>query len=480
MFLKNALIYAATRGGAGLLNFLAVVLYSRLLGPEEYGRYALVIATVGIGSAALFQWLRSGARRFLTTHAERRGVFLATLRRGYLVMVGLAALLAVVLIVGVPAKLPPSIVLLGLLILSAQGWYDLSLELLLVDLEPTRYGMVALLRSALGLAVGAALAATGYGPVGVLVGVLTGYVVSPLVLARRVWGRIWHESASPRIQRELLHYGLPLTATFALEYVVSSSDRYLLGLLAGVGEVGRYAVGYDLAYQSITALLMIVNLAAFPLTVRAVEQAEFSVADRQLRIHGTILYLVAAPAVTGLLLLAGNITHVLVGQQFRASAATILPIIGLSAVFAGLKAYYFDLSYQLGRATGVQVWVSGLAALTNVGLNIWWIPSLGATGAALATLVAYASGCGLSLALGSRGRQVPIPWAAWVKVSAASLIMAACLWPLAGLRGAASLGLQVLVGILGFGLSIYLLDVADARTRFRFILQTFRAKVTSQ
>src|SRR5262249_27244001 len=149
----------------------------------------------------------------------------------------------------------------------------------------------------------------------------------------------------------------------------------------------------DLSFQSITALLMIVNLAAFPITVRAVDARGHQGAAMEIRTHGNLLLLLALPATVGLAVLAPNVATVLVGEQFRAASMRILPVVAVAALLSGLKAYYFDLSYQLGGRTSVQVWTSGAAALTNVLLNVLLIPRYGSIGAAWSTLIAYLVGC---------------------------------------------------------------------------------------
>lgn len=55
MLLRHSALYTLARGLPGLINFAALAVYTRLLGPEEYGRYALVIAAVGLANAVLFQ-----------------------------------------------------------------------------------------------------------------------------------------------------------------------------------------------------------------------------------------------------------------------------------------------------------------------------------------------------------------------------------------------------------------------------------------
>ena len=40
--LRHSFIYLFARGVPGVINFLAIAVYTRLLPPEEYGQYALV------------------------------------------------------------------------------------------------------------------------------------------------------------------------------------------------------------------------------------------------------------------------------------------------------------------------------------------------------------------------------------------------------------------------------------------------------
>jgi O-antigen/teichoic acid export membrane protein len=230
-----------------------------------------------------------------------------------------------------------------------------------------------------------------------------------------------------------------------------------------VDEVGRYAVSYDLGFQSVIALLMIVNLAAFPLSVRAVEARGAKGAEPELRQHGSMLLLIALPAVVGIVVLAPNIAEVLIGPQFRSAALRVLPLIAIAALLAGLKAFYFDLSYQLSRVTSIQVWISAGAALANVGLNIFLIPMYGATGAAVSTVLAYAAGCGLSWGFGSLGTRLPVPFGEWGRIAVAAGAMGCALWPLAHLRGVAALGIQTCLGGVVYLLLALALDLGGAR-----------------
>ncbi|MDB5332470.1 MAG: polysaccharide biosynthesis protein, partial [Phycisphaerales bacterium] len=56
--LSHAAIYLIARGVPGVVAFLTIPLFTRLLDPVDYGRYTLVVATVALLNALLFQWLR--------------------------------------------------------------------------------------------------------------------------------------------------------------------------------------------------------------------------------------------------------------------------------------------------------------------------------------------------------------------------------------------------------------------------------------
>ena len=58
------MIYLGSRGISGIINFGAIALYTRLLDPGSYGRYALVIAGVAFCQAVLFGWLPLGYPAF--------------------------------------------------------------------------------------------------------------------------------------------------------------------------------------------------------------------------------------------------------------------------------------------------------------------------------------------------------------------------------------------------------------------------------
>lgn len=464
MLVKHSGMYLLARGLPGAINFLAIALYTRLLAPEEYGRYALVLAGVGLFNVVFFQWLRLSLLRFLPSHLANLKPLLATILVSFSALVLFTGVLGVLLACLWPDPTWRGLMLLAVPLLWLQAWFDLNLELARSQLRPLRYGLMSGSRSVTALSLGGLLVLWGLGVAGPLIGGLLATLLVGTAGSWQVWRGLAFMPSRP-LALDLLRYGLPLTATFALGFVVSASDRFLIAAFLGERAAGMYAAGYDIAQNSLTLLMMIVNLAAYPLLVRALEEKGPAFAQEQARKNATAILVVGMPASAGFAILAPNIAFVMLGGAFREQAALLLPIISLASLVAGIKAFHFDLAFQLGRSTFGQVRVLSVAALVNVLLNVWWVPIFELQGAAYATLVAYSVGLVLSVIWGRRTFVMPFPLHDFMKLILACIIMLLAVWPLLPCSGARGLVVQVLVGMTAYSLAAVLLNIAGSRSR---------------
>jgi O-antigen/teichoic acid export membrane protein len=325
--------------------------------------------------------------------------------------------------------------------------------------------MLAMGRAVLSLLLGVLFVWLGFGALGVLAGLGLGMLIT---LARPLadsWRQARLELCDWALLGRLCRYGAPLAATSALGVVITSSDRFLIGWLLGEEKVGLYAAAYDLANLSLGLLLTIVNLAAYPLVVRALEEHGAELARHQLVANLTALLAIGLPATIGFAVLARPIANVVLGQEFRQEAAVLMPLIAVAALLRDFKAYYLDLAFHLGRNTVGQMWVTLAAVAVNVGLNLWWIPAFGIVGAAHAAVVAHAMALVLSGLVGRRVFRLPGPDGDTLKVLLASCAMGLVVWQVHDFTGPVALVGQVLGGAAVYGLLLVLLDVAGLRGR---------------
>ncbi len=454
--------YALARGLPGLVNFAALAIFTRILSEREYGIFALVVASTSLVYAFGFQWLGLAVLRLLPPAGPARDGFLATVLRLFLLLALIAGVGLLLVLPRTKGDLTLALRLAGIALLITSAWHELNLYLVTAENRPSRYSLFAGVRSVVALLAGTAAALAGWGAVGLTLGGVAGYGTAGTIALVRQWRPALPAAADPAARRTLLVYGLPLAGTFLLDYVVSTSDRLLLGALISPEASGLYAPAYDLCQQALWALMMIVNLAAYPLAIRAVEQGDVAARTRQFNLHFLLLAAIAIPSAAGLAILAPSMSGLL-GARFAPAARDLMPIIAVAMLIGGIKSYYFDLSFQLGHATRLQLITVAIAAVANLGLNLLLIPRMGIPGAAWATLVAYVIALVVSRLLGRRALLLPIPWTDLAKVLAAAAGMALALWPLRGYLGVPALVLQVGAGMCAYLGLLLLLNPQQVR-----------------
>jgi O-antigen/teichoic acid export membrane protein len=463
VLLRHSGYYLIARGLPGLINFIALSVYTHLLLPGDYGQYALALATATLLNAVLFQWLHLGLLRFMSRYAGCEERLTSTVMLTYVLIVGATGVVGAVTWMALQPGPWREILPAAVCFFWVQGWLEINLQLLVSRLKPLQYGIVAGTRSVLGLSIGVMLVWAGWRADAPLWGLVVGGMFAVAWVARTEWRGARLDRAEFGVLRELLFYGLPLSATVILNFVVSTSDRYLLAWFIDERAAGQYSAGYDLAQLSLIVVMMVVNMAAYPIALRALEQEGVEAAQMQLQRQGLLLLAVAGPLTAGFVVLAENIVTVVLGAEFHSSAREILPWIAAAALIGGLKSYYYDLAFQLGKHTVGQIQVAAVASLINVVLNLLWIPRHGLLGAAWATLAALAAGLTISERLGRRVFRLPGLSQHVVKVGAAVLFMAAVVWPWRELSGVTALCGQILLGGGAYAVALIVLNPGNIR-----------------
>jgi O-antigen/teichoic acid export membrane protein len=426
--LSHAGIYLVARGLPGIIAFLAIPLFSRLLMPEDYGRYALVMATVGLLNALLFQWLRLSLVRYLPAFKDDPARLKSTLITSSLLLIAILGVVA-----GVACLLPiahgwRAVIGACWVMLAVQTMFELSCEYARSALQPWQYMVLQVMRSSAIIGLGATLMLLGWGWWGPLIGGAAGMALAVAWVYRRQWADVRLTIDRPALAK-VCQYGLPLSMTVALTVVISSSDRFLIAGFMGEGAAGLYSVAVDFTSQTLTLLMLVINMAMFPIAVRAWEHHGREAAQAQMRSNAALLMAVGVPCVIGMTVLAPGIANCFLGQSYRATAAQIVPLVALGAFLAGFKAYHFDAAFQFAHRTIYQVWIVLFAAIVNLGLNWIAIPRWGINGAAGASVVAFLVSIALTAWLGRNHFALPFPVGACARVLIAGTAMAGAVYP---------------------------------------------------
>lgn len=460
--IRETIIYFFARGGPALIAFAAVAVYSRLLSPEEYGIYSLTVTGAALLNTLLFYWIRAGLSRFFFLHQDTPTRLFSTLAHAFLKMLLLTIPLSVAAYL--TGTVEARFVLLGVALVWGFAAFEISLEVARSRFRPTVYGVLNLLRAVTMLSIGVLLIHQGLGGEAPLVGMVVGMMIVVIFTGWRERKSLRWDSNDQELAKEIRSYAAPLTAIAALSFVISASDRFFLDFLNGRADVGLYSAAYDLTQQALGTLFMVINLAAYPRVVRALDTNSLDEARIELSKNLDLMFWVAVPALVGTIVCAPNIAQVVLGSEYAAHATQIIPWIALASFFGGIKTGYTDLSFHLAKNTRGHLIVSMLAAMTNLVLNGIWIPKFGILGAAYATLVSLFIGLVFSALLGRKVFRLPGPTFGVWKIVFSALLMGVPLWLMREREGWEWLVLQILGGAAFYTILTLLLNFGGIRT----------------
>jgi O-antigen/teichoic acid export membrane protein len=209
-----------------------------------------------------------------------------------------------------------------------------------------------------------------------------GVAISWMVLTRRLGGPIIPRT-SIAFAKKILRMATPFAANDTLTLIYGRADAVMLGMIKGPAAVGLYLAATNLVLN-FNILARSVNHAIYPRMSRAWTQARERVGKlRDAALHG--LALIAIPATVGSLLIAPEILRFLYGSKFdRAILAYRILALAIPVRMLGntLSLTLSATDRQTRRTVGVLI-----AAIGNVGLNLYFIPRWSYLGAAMTTLI---------------------------------------------------------------------------------------------
>lgn len=406
MLARSVSLNVAGRVTSLALGFVASILLARLLGPADRGLLGLMLSASTLALAVV----GVGIPLAVTYHASRRGSSPGALLGDSLLW---TALIAIVLVPAVWLFHEPVADALG----RGRGGETWALAAALVPitfLDWTAHNqLVGMLRfgrynalvvlSKVGYLLGVAFL------LAVLeLGVTAGLVATGIASAVMVAGSVGPVLAEERprldlgILRRLLRYGVRVQVGSLTQIANTRLDVVILQFFRPLSDVGYYVVA-----QSIAELVMTLG-AAFQTSVLPLV-SHYEGDDRQratsvasVRHHGILAaFAVVLNAIFGTLIILFAF-----GEEFHPAVAPMLILLpgvwflGMGSVIQG------DLGGR-GRP-GLSSALAGVAALVTVGLDFLLIPPYGVTGAAIASVIAYAIYGGSSLVALSRVSGIPV------------------------------------------------------------------------
>jgi O-antigen/teichoic acid export membrane protein len=434
-------------------GFAVNVWLGRLLGPEDYSRFGVVIALLTILNVVQNSAIAQAVARYVASHPREES---GTLRTGAELQLAFGLLLALAVLLGAPAiaALMRDPELVGPLRLAALVLPPYGLFALLMAFYNGRqsYTRQAVMHG--GYAVAKAFAAIGLAYLLQVVGAVGGYLVAPLA-GILLGARRLTSARSSVTFRQLIGLAGPLSIFGLASVALMNVDIFFVKALApDTAASGPYAASQNIA-RIPYFLLTGVSLLVLPALARALREGRAQATARA-RQSLRIALLAAVPASTMIAATARPLLELLYGASYAPGAEALSVLASAMAALALASITGSALSGIGGQRTTAAAAVIGL--LLTLSLCVLLVPTLGGVGGAIAT----ASGTGLAalvLAV-ALARALPgsLPLAAGARVVAVSAIPALTLWA-ANLAGAALLAGYAVAGAAILALLVLLGDV---------------------
>ena len=436
--IRGGAIRGAGYGAGILLAAGTSVLLLRYLGVVDFGRYATVAALLGIVSGITDAGLTAvGARELAVRAPADRAVVLRNLVALRLIVtpMGVGAAVLFALAAGYDSTVVYATLLggVGVLLVNTQATMMLPLS---VELRLGAVTAFEVTRSALTLAGVAILVAVGTGLLPFFgVQVVVGAVIlaaTPLVLQRA--GLV--PGIDRAVARMLVHEALPLAAALAMNVVYFRVLVILTSLLASDQATGYFGTSFRIFEVLFGLPLLVLSVALPVLSVAGHEDEErlrYSlqrVTEVALLLSVLLVLVIVAVAEPAIVFLAGD--------DFRGAAPVLqIQAVALIPVFLGQT---WQLALVSIRRQSALAWATGTALVLVIALGLALIPTYGATGAAVAAVVAESVLALLLLGFLHRLRPAVMPSFGFVpRVALAGMLATPFLFaPISGVASAAA------------------------------------------
>ena len=389
---KKLLTYGFGESVARGFNWLILALLPLFVNdPGEYGLVGLIVALEGLGVSIFMAGQDRSVLRYYY-HDEQPAVLLFTvyvLSLLALIALGVAVSTGALFserLAGIPF-IPHLFLLVGVILFMNMN--KIYLSVLRVDELPGKYVRLRIGFAVLKLTLVLALVTSLAGGMAYLTGALGAALAIFLITLPQVMKRIRVAFDAAQIKR-LWVFGWPFMFHVMGGNILIFADRFMLEWYRDLSVVGAYTLAYTLG-GAVSFIYGAMSIYFEPLIYKKAEDTE--AAEKLLGLYSTACIFFGALWGVGILIALPILIDQFWGEAY-ASIRYIVPVI-LAAHL--LMPIYLQANYRLTLHEKTRILATGtvIAAIANVGCNLYLIPMMGAEGAAIATFLSLLILCGI-------------------------------------------------------------------------------------
>lgn len=358
---------------AAAIAVITLFVLTRLLAPDDFARYNIIVLSGTISFLFFASWLPVSVTRFNST-SEYQGQTVA-ISQG----IGAASMLLLLGLTTVAALVVPSgwrgTFLLSASVAFASAVHEFGLACLRVQQRGPAFAVAAVLRPLLALLLTVGFVRGGGDFRSAIAAFSLGALLPGMLAVAMAARSSGFRRPSGGALRTFLRFGLPVATVGSGALLFPLSSQLLLATAAGLTEVGFFAAASTLSDRTIVMLMGTLRQATAADVFRAEEQGNESELNDILESHYALLLLVSVPLLGVYLFAPDTVTRILFAHGFDAEVARYLPILALAAFTSGVAGAFLGFVFELRRQTlrelvltcGLLTFhVAGVAALLRV------------------------------------------------------------------------------------------------------------------
>jgi O-antigen/teichoic acid export membrane protein len=475
-FTKDIGIIGLTELMIALKGLIVLPIVTKLLGPENYGIWAQLIITLSLITPIAILGLPYTLVRFLAAEKNKKeiqdGVWSV-----FIIIFGVTILIALILLAlsgSISSFLGGEKILVQILafVIILECLNQVYFNIFRAFQEVKRYSSFMIFQAIgeVGLVSGTVL--LGYGLLGAVLSLLIIRGVNFLAMSVLTIQRIGFKLPKFLRIKEYLRFSLPTIPGNISNWIVQSSDRYLIGFFLGTLFVGYYVPAYVIG-NSITFFIMPLIFVLPAVLSKFYDENKINEVKIYLKYSLKYFLMIGIPSVFGLSILSKQLLTIFSTSEIAQQSYHIVPFVALSILLFGIYAVTAQI-ISLKKKTKItgMIWMG--AAFLNLGLNFVFIPRFGILGAAITTLAAYTLAFILTWYYSFKEFQFDIDWKFILKSVFASILMISFIFWL-GPIGLLKTITAIFVGALIYGFLIFLFKGFN-RNELKFLKELLRIK----
>ncbi len=375
-------------------GIILLPIMTRYLGAEGYGLWVMGMATIGVALPIMVLGLPYSMTRIFPSRDNVDDVGKDFFSISFLVF--LSSLGFSIILLLFPQFLANSlfegrilVVRILALILFVYSTNNMMINVFRAFREMKKFSVLDVSHKLSEIGLAALFVVAGYGLIGALIGVLIVRVILFIILIIMLLKKFKFSFPDLSRTKEYLDFGVPTIPANLSHWIVSTSDRYLIGIFLSATFVGYYNPGYSIGKIVPFLIAGVYGLVLPPTLSEYYEKGMMEKLEQVLTLSLKYFFIISIPFLFGILLLYEPILKLLTGNATIAAEGGVIAIYtAFTGLIYGVGVLFSQILVIKKRTKIIGIkWT--VAAAINFGANIVLIPILGIIGAAITTIIAY-------------------------------------------------------------------------------------------